>query len=47
MNNNIDKMNILYIIQNLNHISVQKDRLLINVDPDHHHDFQFPNCRPK
>ena len=36
-------MNVLFNIQNFNNINVQNDRL-INVDPDHNHDFQLPNC---
>ena len=43
MYNNIDNMNVLFNIQNFNNINVQNDRLL-NVDPDHNHDFQLPNC---
>ena len=34
-------MNVLFNIQNLNNKNAQIDRLL-NVDPDHNHDF---NCR--
>ena len=40
---NIDSMNVLFNIRNFNNINVQNDRLL-NVDPDHNHDFQLPNC---
>ena len=40
MYNNID---VLFNIQNFNNINVQNGRLL-NVDPDHNHDFQLPNC---
>ena len=40
MYNNIDNMNVLFNIQNLNNINVQYDRL-VNVDPDHSHDFQL------
>ena len=40
---NIDNMNVLFNIQNLNNINVQNDRLL-NIDPDHNHDCQLPNC---
>ena len=36
-------MNVLSNIQNFNNVNVQNDRLL-NVDPDHNHDFQLPNC---
>ena len=36
-------MNVLFNIRNFNNINVQNDRLL-NVDPDHNHDFQLPNC---
>ena len=43
MYDNIDNMNALFNIQNFNNINVQNDRLL-NVDPDHDHDFQLPNC---
>ena len=43
MYNNIDNMNVLFKIQNFNNINVQNDRLL-NVDPDHNHDFQLKNC---
>ena len=43
MYNNIDNMNVLFNIQNFNNINVQNDRLL-NVDPDHNHDFQLPKC---
>ena len=43
MYDNIDNMNALFNIQNFNNINVQNDRLL-NVDPDHSHDFQLPNC---
>ena len=43
MYDNIDNMNVLFNIQNLNNINIQYDRL-VNVDPDHNHDFQLPNC---
>ena len=43
MYDNIDNMNVLFNIRNFNDIYVQNDRLL-NVDPDHNHDFQLPNC---
>ena len=43
MYNNIENMNVLFNFQNLNNINVQHDRLL-NVDPDHNHDFQLPTC---
>ena len=43
MYDNIDNINALFNIQNFNNIYVQNDRLL-NVDPDHNHDFQLPNC---
>ena len=36
-------MYVLFNIQNFNNITVQNDRLL-NVDPDHNHDFTLPNC---
>ena len=36
-------MNLLFSIQNFNNINFQNDRLL-NIDPDHNHDFQLPNC---
>ena len=36
-------MNVLFNILNFNNINVQNDRLL-NIDPDHNHDFQLPNC---
>ena len=36
-------MNVLSNIRNFNNINVQNDRL-VNVDPDHNHDFQLPNC---
>ena len=39
----MDNMNVLFNIQNLNNINVQNDRSL-NVDPDHNHDSQLPNC---
>ena len=41
MYNNIDNMNVLFNIQNFNNINIPNDRLL-NVDPDHNHDFQLP-----
>ena len=43
MYDNIENMKVLFNIQNCNNINVQNDRLL-NVDPDHNHDFQLPNC---
>ena len=43
MYDNIENMNVLCNIQNFNNINVQNDRLL-NVDPDHNHDIQLPNC---
>ena len=43
MFNNIDDMNVLFKIQNLNNINVQ-NYCLLNVDPDHNHDFQLQNC---
>ena len=43
MYDNIDNMNVLFNIQNFNNINVQNDHLL-NVDPDHNHYFQLPNC---
>ena len=43
MYNNKDNMNVLFNIQKLNNINVQNDDLL-NVDSDHSHDFQLPNC---
>ena len=36
-------MNVLFNIQNFNNINVQNDHLL-NVDPNHNHDFQLPKC---
>ena len=36
-------MNALLNIQNFYNINDQNDRLL-NVDPDHNHDLQLPNC---
>ena len=41
LNMNVDNMNFLFNIQNFNNINVQNDHLL-NVDPDHNHDFQLP-----
>ena len=43
MYDDIDNMNVLVNIQNFNNINARNDRLL-NVDPDHNHDFQLPNC---
>ena len=43
MHTNIDTMNVQFNIQNINNINVQNDRLL-NIDTDHNHDFQLPNC---
>ena len=43
MYNDIDNMNVLFNILNFNNINVQNDRLL-NIGPDHNHDFQLPNC---
>ena len=43
MYDNIDNMNVLFNIRNFNNINVQND-LSLNVDPDHNHDFQLPNC---
>ena len=43
MYDNKNNMNVLFNIQNFNNIIVQNDRLH-NVDPDHNHDFQLPNC---
>ena len=43
MYDNIDNMNVLFNIQNFNNINVRNDRFL-NVDPDHNHDFELPNC---
>ena len=43
MSDNIDNMNVLFNVENFNNINVQNDCLL-NVDPDHNHDFPLPNC---
>ena len=43
MYNNINNVNDLFNNQNLNNINVHNDSLL-NVDPDHNHDFLVLNC---
>ena len=40
MYDNIDNMNVLFNIQNFNNINAQNHSLL-NVDPDHNHDFSI------